>query len=144
MKENNLRILLLTNRQRGQKHGLQTGLWSNVNTAQTSVWRYRFSWSKNQVMTKLMSNSETILMLGNSYRQNRTSLAGKVAMSRSGTESPCRSGSNTAWDSMFFSWTEDKFFPEGQKQRVFQTWWCFRDDTHTHTRRSSTSHPWCR
>lgn len=45
-----------------------------------------------------------------------TSSAGRVAINRSGTESPSRSGSNTAWDSMFFSWMNHKFFPGERKE----------------------------
>lgn len=44
-----------------------------------------------------------------------TSSAGRVAISRSGTESPWRSGSNTAWDSMFLSASDHRFSPGGMK-----------------------------
>lgn len=44
-----------------------------------------------------------------------TSSAGRVAISRSGTESPWRSGSNTAWDSMFLSTSDHRFSPGGMK-----------------------------
>ncbi|TNN30180.1 hypothetical protein EYF80_059669 [Liparis tanakae] len=41
---------------------------------------------------------------------------GRVAISRSGTESPWRSGSNTAWDSMFLSTTDHNVFPGEGKE----------------------------